>query len=76
MSPQGHLLAWIEPQGAGGFVGAFVGEGATAGALRGYAGRSPATQVCASQDEAQRWIEDQASALDLPVKWVSRPPRS
>jgi hypothetical protein len=75
MPLEGHLLAWIEPQGTGHFVGAFVGEGAAAGVRKGFAGRSPATHVCASPEQAQRWIEEQASALDLPVKWIAQPPR-
>jgi hypothetical protein len=62
MATRGNLLAWIEPQGDGVFVGAYVGELA--------ARRAPATQVCRSPDEARRWIEDQAAGLGLPVRWV------
>jgi hypothetical protein len=74
MTLSGNLLAWIEPRGAGEFVGAFVGEGAAPDAHRHISGRLPATQVCSSSDEARQWVEDQAAALDLPVKWVSDVP--
>jgi hypothetical protein len=74
MPLEGHLIAWIEARGSDGYVGAFVGEGATAGVRKDFPGRSPARYVCSSPDEAQQWIEDQASALDLPVKWVSQAP--
>lgn len=59
------LLAWIEPQGDEGFLAAFVGEGAASA-------RQPATQHCTSEDEARRWVEQRAAALDLEVEWISR----
>jgi hypothetical protein len=71
----GNLLAWIEPRGGGEFVGAFVGEGAAPDARSRASGRAPATQACSSVDEARRWVEDQAAALDLPVKWLGAGPR-
>ncbi len=58
------LLAWIEPQ-ADGFMAAFVGAAAAPG-------RAPATQLCASPDEAQEWVEEEAATLGLRVKWVDR----
>jgi hypothetical protein len=67
----GNLLAWIEPCDAGEFIGAFVGEGALPDAHRDFPGRAPATRICSSPDEARQWVENQAAALDLPVKWVS-----
>jgi hypothetical protein len=75
MKPPGNLLAWINSCKADEFVAAFIGEGAVPGAYKDFPGRSPATQFCASPDEARRWIEDQAAALDLPVKWVGGMPR-
>jgi hypothetical protein len=74
MTRDGALLAWIEPHGAGEFVGAFVGEGAVPDAGPNVSGRAPATQACSSADEARRWVEDQAAALDLPVKWLREVP--
>ncbi|HEY0184980.1 MAG TPA: hypothetical protein VGC09_19440 [Rhodopila sp.] len=71
MSINGSLLAWIEPHGANNFVGAFVGEAAAPDASRHFRGRAPAAKQCSSPAEARQWIEDQAAALDLPVKWVS-----
>jgi hypothetical protein len=75
MKPRGNLLAWINPRKTDEFVAAFIGEGAVPGAYNNFPGRSPATQFCSSLDEARQWIEDQAAALDLPVKWVSEMPR-
>ena len=70
MMLDGNLLAWVKP-GDGGFVGAFVGEGAVAGPLGGTPGRAPATRLCATPEEARRWVEREAAALDLPIRWVS-----
>jgi hypothetical protein len=67
----GNLLGWIKPLSADEFVGAFVGEGAVPDARRGFLGRAPATQLCSTHDEARQWVEEQAAAFDLPVKWVS-----
>jgi hypothetical protein len=75
MKPHGSLLAWIKPRRADEFVAAFVGEDAAPGACKDFPGRAPATQLCSSPDEARQWIEDQAAAVDLPVKWVSELPR-
>jgi hypothetical protein len=63
MTPAGKLCAWVEKR-CGGFLGAFVGENATT--------RTPATRLCASADEARQWVEVEAEAFGLPVKWVSR----
>jgi hypothetical protein len=71
MIPEGNLLAWIKPCGDDEYVGAFVGDGAAPDARRHLPGRAPATQLCSSPDEARQWVEDQAAALDLPIKWVS-----
>ena len=70
MKPFGSLLAWIKPRSADEFVAAFGGEGAGRGAYRDFAGRAPAKKFCTSPDEARQWIEDQAAAFDLPVRWV------
>jgi hypothetical protein len=70
MKPSGNLLAWIEPGGTDEFIGAFVGEDAAPGPAPG---RAPATQLCASPDEARQWVEEQAAELGLPIKWVGDP---
>ncbi len=74
MVPSGNLLAWIEPCGGDQFVGAFVGEGEVRDARRPRLGRAPATQLCASPNEARQWVEDQAAAFGLPVKWLKQVP--
>ncbi len=74
MTISGNLLAWVEARGANVFVGAFVGEGALPDNQRQIPGRSPAMRVCASAEEARRWVEDQAASLALPIKWVSEAP--
>lgn len=71
MIPSGNLLAWIKPCGGDEYIGAFVGDGASADARRPSSGRLPATRRCASPDEARRWVEDQAAALGVPLKWVA-----
>jgi hypothetical protein len=75
MIPSGNLLAWIEPCGADEFMGAFVGEGSAHDVHRHSPGRAPATQLCSSPDEARQWVEDQAAAFGVPVKWLSDIPR-
>jgi hypothetical protein len=75
MKPDGSLLAWIKPRSADEFVAAFVGEHAVSGAYRNFAGRAPAKRFCSSLDEARQWIEGQAAAFDLPVRWVSGMPQ-
>jgi hypothetical protein len=66
MPLRGKLLAWIEAGADREFVAAFVGGGATR--------RLPATRLCASQDEARCWIDQQALSLGLPIEWVAGPP--
>jgi hypothetical protein len=75
MMPGGNLLAWIKPYGVDEFVGAFVGDGAAPDTYSHSPGRAPATQLCASSDEARQWVEDQAAALNLPIKWMTDSPR-
>ena len=75
MKPHGNLLASIKPCSPTEFVAAFVGEGAVPGASRDFRGRAPAAKLCSSSDQARRWVEEQAAALDLPVKWVHDIPR-
>jgi hypothetical protein len=72
MTPDGKLLASIEPLGAEEFVAAFVGEVAAPGAPTHTAGRAPGTQLCSFPEDARQWVEKQAAAFDLPIKWVSR----
>lgn len=64
------LLAWIDRCGTAEFVGAFVGEGAVSGAIPDFPGRAPATRQCHSPDEARQWIEREAEAFGVPIKWV------
>lgn len=66
MIPNGTLIAWIKPCGSGEFVGAFVGDDTN---------RAPATKRCRSSDIARKWVEDEASAFGLPVKWIDETPR-
>jgi hypothetical protein len=68
MPQSGKLFAWIEPQSDDVFLAAFVGAPAAST-------RRPATQVCASPDEARQWVERQATALGIPVEWVSVAPQ-
>ena len=63
MPQSGKLLAWIDRENDHTVVAAFVGAAAKNT-------RAPATRVCASRDEARRWVEAEASAFGLPVEWV------
>jgi hypothetical protein len=58
------LLAWIAPR-RDEFVAAIVGAAAASV-------RAPATQLCASHDEAKQWIENEAAAIGAPIEWVTR----
>jgi hypothetical protein len=69
MTLGGNLLAWIEPSGAGEYIGAFVGEGPVSDSR--FPGRAPAMHHCSSRDEARQWVEAEAAALDLPIRWLS-----
>jgi hypothetical protein len=60
---QSKLRAWVERHDDG-FVAAFVGENAYA--------RAPATRLCDSLDEAHMWVEVEAAAFGVPVKWVDQ----
>lgn len=75
VQPHGNLLVWITSRGSDEFVAGLLGEGAVPGAYRGFGGRTPIEKVCSSSDEARQWIEEQAAALDLPIKWVSNAPQ-
>ncbi|HEX3572960.1 MAG TPA: hypothetical protein VHU42_00045 [Rhodopila sp.] len=75
MTLSGNLLAWIEPSDTGAFIGAFVGEGATSGIRRDFPGRAPATRHCSSVDDARQWVEEQAAALDIPIRWLETTPQ-
>jgi hypothetical protein len=72
MTFRANLIAWIEPHGSNQFVGAYVGEGAGPDPQANFAGRAPATRLCSSREEAGKWIVEQATALDLPIKWISQ----
>jgi hypothetical protein len=69
--PGESLVAWIERCGTADFVGAFVGEGAVPGATPNFPGRAPATRHCVSPDEARQWIEQEAAAFGVPIKWMN-----
>ena len=75
MKPHGNLFASIKPRSPNEFVAAFVGEGTVPGGYEDFRGRAPAAKLCSSPDQAWRWVEEQAAALDLPVKWVRDIPR-
>jgi hypothetical protein len=66
MAADGKLRAWIESSGDA-VLAAFVGVPA-AGQVSGA--RPPATKLCASSDDARKWIEHEAGAFGLPVEWV------
>jgi hypothetical protein len=63
----GSLLAWIKRSAHERFVAAFVGADAAAD-------RAPATHLCATREEAQRWVENEAAALSVPIHWVNDGP--
>ena len=66
----GKLRAWIEHCTKQGVLAAFIGVPEEGDArLR----RLPATRLCASIDEARRWVEAEARTLGVPVEWVSGP---
>ncbi|HEX2941650.1 MAG TPA: hypothetical protein VHO91_11420 [Rhodopila sp.] len=73
--PDGSLLAWVEQREDTAFIGAYIGEGATTDNSSDFRGRDPATHVFPSVDEARRWVETEAAALDLPVRWIEPAPR-
>jgi hypothetical protein len=54
MTSGGRLLAWIEP-----------GEDSSAAR-----DRTPATQACATPDEARAWVKTQADDIGVPVEWI------
>jgi hypothetical protein len=62
MTSGGMLLAWIEPGKDLTFVAAFVSSGAR--------DRTPATQACATRDEARAWVKTQADEIGVPVEWI------
>lgn len=60
MTSDSVLRAWVEPRGNE-TLAAFIGAKETR--------RAPATRLCSSSDEARQWIETEAAALGLPVRW-------
>jgi hypothetical protein len=66
MPSGGRLRAWIETRGDE-VLAAFVGVPTTG---QVHVDRPPATQLCASPDEARQWVEHEAEAFGLPVEWV------
>jgi hypothetical protein len=67
MPQSDELLAWIEPRTSNECLAAFVAAAAAAE-------RAPATQLCATPDQARQWVEEEAAALGVSVAWVSRSP--
>ena len=61
MTSDGALRAWVEPQGDQ-TLAAFIGLHETR--------RAPATRLFPSANEARKWIETEAAAIGLPVRWV------
>jgi hypothetical protein len=62
-----RLLAWILPQRGDTFLAAFVAEEAADARL-------PATQVCSTESDARLWVDEQASALNAAVEWITDAP--
>jgi hypothetical protein len=58
----GRILAWVKPLDRGGVMAAFVAEDAPQ--------RIPARRHCASESEAEHWIEDESRSFGASVKWV------
>ena len=71
MRPSGKLLAWIESEGNGEAVAAFIGDGVASGAAKR---RAPARRAHPSPEQARAWVEAEAAALGLPVAWLEEPP--
>jgi hypothetical protein len=67
---EGKIRAWIEHCSKQGVLAAFVGVPGEGGVPLA---RLPATRLCASPEEARRWVETEARALGVPVEWVGRP---
>lgn len=70
MAPSGMLRAWIEQYQENKVIAAFIGVAVLPGGRKVIASRQPATHVCSSPDKARQWIENEASAVGLPVEWV------
>jgi hypothetical protein len=68
MPENNKLLAWIEPHADDAYRAAFVGKAAADH-------RMPAMRLCSSIDDARKWVEEEAAAIDVPVEWLSKPPR-
>jgi hypothetical protein len=68
MPDRDKLIAWIEPRTSDEYLAAFV-------AAPFAAERAPATQLCSSPDDARQWVEGEAAALGVAIKWVSEPPK-
>jgi len=67
MTQESKLLAWIEPRDDDAVLAAFVGKPAAHQ-------RAPAIRLCASTDEARRWVEREAAEFGLPIEWVTAAP--
>ncbi len=70
MTQSGRLRAWIERTAGGMFRAGFVGVAVNPDGHSSVADRAPATLVCQSPEEARHWVEDEATALGLPVEWI------
>jgi hypothetical protein len=62
---EGKIRAWTNDAGPAGVVAAYVGMAEGRFPLQ----RAPATQICASPDEARHWIEAEARALGVSIDW-------
>lgn len=66
----GKLRAWIEHCTKPGVLVAFIAVPEEDGAPLP---RLPATRLCASLEEARRWVVAEAQMLGVPVEWMSGP---
>jgi hypothetical protein len=69
MPDRDKLVAWIEPRPNDEYLAAFVAEPLVTK-------RAPATQLCSSPHDARQWVEEEAAAVGIPVRWLGEPPKS
>lgn len=68
------IIAWTKDDGAGAVTAAFVGEGTFARRGRNYPTRQPAARQCHSMEDARKWVQREAQALGVAVKWLDQAP--
>jgi len=67
MTDSDKLIAWVEVRERDEVLAAFVGAPAVNR-------RGPATLLCSTTEDARQWVEEEASALGVEVKWIDKPP--